>query len=209
MKKFNKEEFINGSIARNVCTYGFDDIEFVGLLCSATIDIDTGEKYFFTVDKFGKATGVFENQDMTPAFSICMKDDDNTTNINKAQTNEKLADGSARFLEVIRFYRLWDTGNTQISNYGGMTVICVIDYLTRKINVYPAFCMQEDNFSRVDGLKIAKLNKENNKGFIVDLKHGVSLRETIVRAFFDSHIKWNNKESEKSFTNPLERFITV
>lgn len=201
MKKFNPKDFTNGAIACHTIEGGYDEIKFEGILCSAIFDSTTGEKSYFTVNKEGKVLDIFDKHtNSNPCFNICMKEDN---------TSEKLMEnGKSRFVEIIRYFRTWDFYNEQISNFGGMTAICVMDYSLRQIRVFPSFCHPEDNFFKEGGLKIARINKEKGKGFVIKLTPELTLRDNIESSFCNNNITWLNEESKHSFISPLTRFIT-
>lgn len=200
MKSFNPKEFTKGAIAQHTIIGGYDDVRFEGILCSATFNGITGEKSYFTVDKTGKVLNLFDKAlHSNPSFSICMKE--TNTSI------ELMPNGKPRIVEVVRFFRTWDYDNIQINSFGGMTAICVMDYALKQIRVFPSFCHPEDNFSKVLGLSMARVNQTSGKGFVVDMIAESSLKDNIEFAYWNDGITWLNVDSKRAFDKPLARFI--
>lgn len=218
MKTFNPKEFTKGAIAENAVYQlyecGYDDITFEGILCSACNDATTGERTYFTVNKTGKALSSFAQiEPKSLAFDIVMKDAntlDDTIIPYGAKPDgcrEMMSNGKPRIVEVTRFFRTWDWTNGQISNFGGMVAICVIDYALKLIKVYPSFCHPTDNFSKTLGLEIARNNQEAGNGFVVEYLDGIRLRGCVEYGFENDCITWLTPKSERTFTKALERFV--
>src|ERR1035437_9944572 len=111
MNKFNPKEFTKGAIAE-VIPCGYDDVKFEGILCSASINADTSERAYFTVDSTGKALSAFEPTCLTSlAFNIKMKNVEVQT-ISTPST-QLMPNGKPRIVEVVRFFRAFDYDVTQ------------------------------------------------------------------------------------------------
>lgn len=108
-------------------------------------------------------------------------------------------------VEVIRYFRPYDSVNQQISNLGGMTAICILNYDEMNITVHPSFCMDTDNFDKVKGKYYAEVNATLGNGFVVAMDKDVSISDNIFYEVFNNSVLWLNDFSEKAYKAPLIR----
>lgn len=123
------------------------------------------------------------------------------------QASTKKSTPKPNVVEVIRYFREYDSFYGQLSSRGGMTALCELDYKKKIITVYPAFCSDEDNFSRELGTKMAHLHRDQNLGFIVPLKPNTSISGNIFGNAALVH--WLSDASRRKFENLLDHYSSI
>jgi hypothetical protein len=96
----------------------------------------------------------------------------------------------------------------EVSNFGGVTVLCEIDYTTNTLIVYPSICSSNDNFSREIGTNVAIMHKQEGIGFTLPYDKAYSIETNISTAFYsDDGVTWLSVESEAKLKRPLQDFF--
>jgi len=113
-------------------------------------------------------------------------------------------------VEIVRYFRNRDyrlpineDGTYPTASFGGMTGICLLDYVKNTLTVYPAFCRDDDNFSKDEGFYWATVNKDGGLGFFMPFDKNVSIRENIINEYNKGNVQGLNKESSKRFGEHL------
>lgn len=181
---FDINKLTNGETCVNACNlspensdvlYGYEDVTFVGYLCSATKDVETGEKCYFTVNKTGKALDAYTPNAMGKFRTSAV----NFSIANKPETKTK-----PRHVTVIRHFRKFNSHN-EISNFGGVTVLCVLDYETLRMRVYPAFCSDTCNFNKDLAIDIAMMRCQMDDGIECYFDRDNDIRTCLYNAISD------------------------
>lgn len=107
-------------------------------------------------------------------------------------------------VEVIRHVRGYDYENLCVSSRGGMTALCLLNYETGLMTVHPAFCSEEDNYNKREGIYWARKAQHNNQGFTVPFDE-LNAWNTIVETIMSQDPVWLNAYSESKFERHLNR----
>lgn len=191
-KTFKVKRIINGEYAEVYGCGGYDDVRFEGYLCSATADKKTGRVEYFTIGRDGHARDSFKLNKMglagNSALSFQLKNKKNKLiNVDKASDN---------IIEVVRYFRCWNFDLDQISNLGGLTVICELNFDTMTMCVYPAFCSDEDNFDKNVGLMIASDRQQLGHGITMPFDHKISIRKNLYRSLLNGRWDYISNDQE-------------
>lgn len=117
-------------------------------------------------------------------------------------------------VEIIRFFRIRDyrlpinaNGQYPIASFGGMTGICMLDYVKNIITVYPAFCREEENFEKKEGIYWASVNQAANLGFFLPFDKTVSIRDNIINEYHKGNVQGTSPEASKRFAEHLHNWV--
>jgi len=110
-------------------------------------------------------------------------------------------------VEVVRYFRTYDTKYQQWSNTNVMTSICVLNYSTMTITMYPSFCSSGDNFCKSIGKYYANLAKHLGLGFIIPLDSEVDIQTNLLFAAGRDNIVWLSDASKHRFKFPLKKWL--
>lgn len=179
MTKFNIKKFITGESTKVKGSGGYKSVKFEGFMCSAISEDGT---HYFTVDENGIAKKLFNESEVArirgPQFTLkhTKSNDVKPKFIDCKQSDE---------VEIVRHFRRWDNCLHAWSNAGGLTVICVLNYDTMKMQVFPAFCSNEENFDKRAGLYAAQSRKDRNIGIEFDFERNMTIKMNLWKALRD------------------------
>ncbi len=182
MSKFSIKKLKSGIPTRVRGKGGYKNINFEGVLCSSVCD---GEKHYFTVNDDGVALTSYKeniigaNSDVY--FTLKHKKDKNEYVPVEFEFDAKTTT-KPPVIELVRHFRRWDNEIRASSNAGGLTVICILNYDTMRMQVFPGFCSNNDNFEKVCGLAAASLRRDANIGIEFTFKRELSVRENLSNA---------------------------
>ena len=217
-KKFNAKRFVEGAPTRVCGKGGYKNVLFEGYLGSA--ENEDGKKLYFTVDAFGVGLNSYSERMLGRTsyvnFSLRHKKAKQSTysissplpsykEFHDAFCNNckcKSKDShKPDVVSVVRHFRRWDNLHGVWSTKGGLTAIIDMNYNTMTMNVYPAFCSDNDNFNKDAGLAIALGRQLQNVGIKFKFDRGVSIRDSLTRAIlgdFD-YLSNDREENDKIF----------
>jgi len=124
-----------------------------------------------------------------------------------ATTGEHLkqkAPKKPKIVEVIRHIRGYDYENLCVASRGGMTALCLLNYDTGIMTVHPAFCSEEDNYNKREGIFWARKAQQNNQGFTVSFDE-LNAWNTIVETILTEKPVWLNTYSKSKLERHLNR----
>jgi hypothetical protein len=175
--KFNINKFTAGQLAKNPVDGGYENIEFIGYMCKTTFETDgVQETKYFTVNADGRCTGSYAEPHMKPLFEIVDQPKNPFARVSSMKAEEY------HIVKVNRFFRRFNQKLNQIESYGGLACIIEMDYYTMLMTVYPAFCSDEENFSKHIGLVYADASKSLNQGIVFKFNKDASIYENLRRA---------------------------
>ncbi len=174
--KFDVNKFTAGGLAKVEHEGGYENIEFIGYMCKTTFE-DEGvqETKYFTVNADGKSTGMYGESYLTPFFNIVNQPPVTLGSLMKSE--------NPNIVTVNRFFRRFNQKLNQIESHGGLACIIEMNYRTSIMTVYPAFCSDEENFSKEFGLRYANdASKNCDYGIVFKFKPEDSIYENLRRA---------------------------
>lgn len=176
MSKFNIKKFIAGESTKVKGSGGYKNVKFEGFMCSALSEDGT---HYFTVDENGVAKKLFKEFELKltrgPQFSLKHKE---SNDVKRELVNCK----KPAEVEIVRHFRRWDRDLDAWSNAGGLTVICVLNYDTMKMQVFPAFCSNSENFHKGSGLIAARSRQHKNIGIEFDFERDMTIKMNLYTA---------------------------
>jgi len=203
-KEFDVISFISGKEdTTNADKNGYDTVKYEGLLCSSN-DVENGKKIYFSVDLTGKAiksmiASPFTTPNRPLRFSIAIKE----------PKTVPVPTGKKSVVEVIRHVRYRET-NFSFSAKGGATFLCILNYITNIVTVYPAFCSEDDNFNKQEGIKQSHDNWKRDMGFrlqLAELSNDYTLTTSILNELEQGQFVWTSKAACLAFYTPLKRIL--
>lgn len=209
-RKFDVTKLIEGEFGQVPKDGGYKNVRFEGFLCSASPDpLCDAKKVYFTIDGTGKALHSFERHfmgfDKRSNLSFTVENKNTQHSLDTWTLCDDESDSKPDVVEIVRYFRRWDKTLDEVSSFGGVTVVCELNYNTMTMKVYPAFCSDSDNFDKQCGLAIAENRQELGQGIMMKFTRDMSIRDNLCEALTFS--EWDYISNDTEFNNRM--FIAI